>query len=418
MQVLKEAGKAASDAGEVSELVAGVIADVRARGDAAVRDLTRQFDEVELEALEVPRPTLRSAYDRVERRTVESLEFAAEQLRGFALRQLGCLRALECEPLPGVRLGHRLVPLRSAGAYVPAGRYPLPSTALHSVIPARVAGVAEVAACSPPAKSLGGIHPAVLVALDIAGVDRVFCMGGAQAVAAFTFGTDSVPAVDIVVGPGNRFVTEAKRQVAGRVGIDLLAGPSEVLIIADASADARCVAVDLLANCEHDPRAVSWLVTTSADLASAVATAIPAECATLGTGDLALQSWVDNGRIVLVDSVEEAVAVSESFAPEHLELMTARDDEVVPKLSNYGSLFVGRHAPVAFGDYVSGTNHTLPTMHSARFLNGLWAGTFIKTRSVQTLTAEGAGRLAAHCAHLAGVEGLLAHRRSAELRMG
>ncbi len=417
MHIVKETGKTGAGAVAVTELVASLIADVRAGGDAAVLALTRKFDGVELESLKVPPQALKDAYDRVERQTVESLEFAAEQLRSFASRQLTCFRALECETLPGVTLGHRLIPVRSVGAYVPAGRYPLPSTALHAVIPARVAGVGHVAACSPPSQGFDGIHPAVLVGLDIAGVDEVFCMGGAQAIAAFACGTESVPAVDLIVGPGNTFVTEAKRQVSGRVGIDMLAGPSEVLIIADGSADPRCVAVDLLATCEHDPSSIAWLVTTSQGLAQAVLDAIPLECRTLGTGELALRTWIDNGRIILVDSLEEAVAVSEDFAPEHLQVMTERDDAVVAQLSNYGSLFVGFYAPVAYGDYVSGTNHTLPTMHSAKFMNGLWVGTFLKTLSIQTLTAEGSTRLAAHCAHLAGVEGLLAHQRSAELRM-
>ena len=417
MHIVKEVGKTGADVVEVTELVASLIADVRAGGDAAVLALTRKFDGVELESLEVPPQALRDAYDRVERQTVESLEFAAEQLRGFASRQLSCFRTLECETLPGITLGHRLVPIGSVGAYVPAGRYPLPSTALHSVIPARVAGVGHVAACSPPSKGCDGVHPAVLVGLDIAGVDQVFCMGGAQAIAAFAYGTESVPTVDLIVGPGNKFVTEAKRQVCGRVGIDMLAGPSEVLIIADNSADPRCVAVDLLAACEHDPSSIAWLVTTSQGLAQTVLEVIPLECTTLGTCELALQTWTDNGRIILVDSLEEAVAVSEDFAPEHLQVMTARDEEVVEQLSNYGSLFVGRYAPAAYGDYVSGTNHTLPTMHSAKFMNGLWVGTFLKTLSIQTLSAQGSAQLATHCAHLAGVEGLLAHQRSAQLRM-
>jgi histidinol dehydrogenase/sulfopropanediol 3-dehydrogenase len=256
------------------------------------------------------------------------------------------------------------------------------------------------------------------VALDIAGVDKVFCMGGAQAIAAFAWGTGSVPAVDLIVGPGNKYVTEAKRQVTGQVGIDMLAGPSEVLIIADDSADVRAVAVDLLAKCEHDPNSIAILVTTSERLARAVISAIPEECATLGTGEFARQTWEDRGRVVVVDSIEEAATFSDAFAPEHLQVMTRNDDEVLPLLHNYGSLFVGRDAPVAFGDYVSGTNHTLPTMHSARFMNGLWVGTFLKVLSIQRISPEGAATLAPHCAHLAGVEGLLAHQRSAELRMG
>jgi sulfopropanediol 3-dehydrogenase len=417
MQIMKEAGRLEADAADVAETVAALLSDVRRRGDDAVLELTKRFDGVELESLEVPAAALKAAYDSVERKTVESLEFAAEQLRGFASRQLSCIRALEIETLPGVTLGHRLTAIRLVGAYVPAGRYPLPSTALHSVIPAKVAGVGSIAACSPPSRGHAGIHPAVLVALDIAGVDRVFSMGGAQAIAAFAFGTESVPAVNLVVGPGNRYVTEAKRQVSGSVGIDMLAGPSEVLIIADGSANPRWVAVDLLAKCEHDPNSISWLVTTSADLARAVLEAIPGECETLGTGELALQTWIDNGRIVVVDSLDEAVAVSEEFAPEHLQVMAENDEQVVSQLSNYGSLFVGAYAPVAFGDYVSGTNHTLPTMHNAKFMNGLWVGTFLKTLSIQRLTGEGSRQLARHCAHLAGVEGLLAHERSAELRM-
>lgn len=417
MNVLKEAAKTDSDAVEVAHLVADLIADVHNRGDTAVLELTKRFDGVDLEALEVPHRALKHAYDRVEPATIESLEFAAEQLRGFAARQLDCLKPLRCETLPGVTLGHRLIPVKSVGAYVPAGRYPLPSTALHSVVPAKVAGVEHVAACSPASKGHDGIHPAVLVALDIAGADRIFCMGGAQAIAAFAYGTESVPPVQLLVGPGNKFVTEAKRQVSGRVRIDLLAGPSEVLIIADDSADPRWVAVDLLAKCEHDPSSIAWLVTTSPELGRRVLDAVPEECETLGTGQLALQTWQNNGRVILVDTLEEAAAVSDDFAPEHLQLMTARDDELVDLLSNYGSLFVGPYAPVAFGDYVSGTNHTLPTMHSAKFMNGLWVGTFLKTLSIQELTADGATHLAGHCAHLASVEGLLAHQRSAQLRM-
>jgi histidinol dehydrogenase/sulfopropanediol 3-dehydrogenase len=417
MKVLKEAAKSGGGTSDVSDLVASIVAKVRTGGDAALLELTEKYDGVALEALEVPRKVLRAAYDRVAAETVATLEFAAGQLRAFAERQRDCFSPLRYEALPGITLGHRLVPVKSVGAYVPAGRYPLPSTALHSVIPAKVAGVDHVAACSPPSKGFDGVHPAVLVALDIAGADRVFCMGGAQAVAAFAFGTESVPRVDMVVGPGNKFVTEAKRQMSGRVGIDLLAGPSEVLIIADESADPRWVAVDLLAKCEHDPDSISWLVTTSADLAREVMDTVPIECETLGTGAMALQTWKDNGRVMLVESMEEAAAISEDFAPEHLQVMTKNDDAVVELLSNYGSLFVGAYAPVAYGDYVSGTNHTLPTMHSAKFMNGLWVGTFLKTLSIQKLTAEGSDHLAKHCAHFGGVEGLLAHQRSAELRM-
>ena len=354
MKVLKEAAKAAANAGDVTDLVTRLIAQVRAGGDASVLELTEKFDGVALEALEVPRKALKDAYDRVGAETVESLGFAAEQLRAFAAKQLDCFSPLRVETLPGITLGHRLVPVRSVGAYVPAGRYPLPSTALHSVIPAKVAGVAHVAACSPPSRGYGGVHPAVLVALDIAGVDRVFCMGGAQAIAAYAFGTESVPAVDMVVGPGNKYVTEAKRQVSGRVGIDLLAGPSEVLIIADDSADPRWVAVDLLAGANTIPTPSPAWSRPAPPWRRPCSTPFPSSATTLGTGEMALRTWEDNGRIVVVDSVEEAVAVSEDFAPEHLQVMTRDDDTVVEMLTDYGSLFVGPYA-VAYGDYVSGT---------------------------------------------------------------
>jgi histidinol dehydrogenase/sulfopropanediol 3-dehydrogenase len=252
--------------------------------------------------------------------------------------------------------------------------------------------------------------------MDMAGVDEAYSMGGAQAIAAYAYGTGSVPRVDIVVGPGNKFVAEAKRQVVGAVGIDMLAGPSETLIIADDTASARLVAVDLLSQCEHDPDANAILVTTSRVLSERVEESIREELETLGTAVLAGQTWENNGQIILAGSLHEAIEISDRFAPEHLQLMTACDDELVAGLHNYGSLFIGRYDPVAFGDYVSGPNHTLPTLTTARFSNGIWVGTFIKISTFERVTPEGAANLAPYCSHLAGVEGLLAHQRSADLR--
>ena len=257
--------------------------------------------------LRVPREAFKKAYGLVDPETISSLEFAADQIRYFAQQQLQCLKPLECQHIPGVTLGHRLIPIQSCGAYVPAGRYPLPSTALMSTIPAKVAGVERVAACSPPSREYGTIHPAVLVAMDMAGVDEAYCMGGAQAIAAYTYGTQSVPRVDIIVGPGNRFVTEAKRQVGGAVGIDMLAGPSEALIVADDTAPAQLVAVDLLSQCEHDPNSLAILVTTSHRLAGEVQKVIQEELKTLGTAALAGQTWEDNGQVILADSLDEAI---------------------------------------------------------------------------------------------------------------
>lgn len=402
----------------IREDVAKIIEDVRCRGDQALLEYTGCYDGVAVGDLRVSPEEIKEAYSQVDEKTVEYLQLAASRIKTFAEKQAGCLLPMEYESSPGVVLGHRLIPVSSCGAYVPGGRYPLPSSALMSVIPAKVAGVKRVAACSPPSKAYSGIHPAVLVAMDIAGADEVYSMGGAQAVAAYACGTARVPRVDMIVGPGNVYVTEAKRQVSGIVGIDILAGPSEVLIIADEHADPATVACDLLAQCEHDPTARGILVTTSSKLAGQVLESIYIEGSSLETGKAALKAWEENGQVILVDSLTEAAVVSDQFAPEHLELQTVKNDELINKLHNYGSLFIGGNAPVAFGDYISGTNHILPTMSCSRFSSGVWAGMFIKVASYQKLTAEGAAGLVDACSHLAGVEGLKAHQRSADRRRG
>jgi histidinol dehydrogenase/sulfopropanediol 3-dehydrogenase len=417
MEVIKgRYGTAAGPVQEVEQTVKNILRMVKEKGDSAIAELTLRYDGVELKQLKVPKEAVVEAYSVVPRSTVEALRFAAEQVRFFAQQQLSCLKELECSNVAGVVLGHRLVPVDSCGAYVPGGRYPLPSSALMSIIPAKVAGVRRVAACSPPSKEHGGIHPAVLVAMDIAGADEIYCMGGAQAIAAFAYGTSTVAKVDIIVGPGNVYVTEAKRQVIGRVGIDLLAGPSEALIIADETAPPRFVAVDLLARCEHDPSSRAILLTTSRELAENVMQLVEEELASLPTRALAASTWEANGQVILVDSLEEAVQLADEVAPEHLQLMTSRNDELFRKVRNYGGLFMGSYAPVAFGDYCSGTNHILPTMGCARFANGLWVGTFIKVCTYQKVTAEGAAVLSPVCSRLAATEGLAAHQRAAELR--
>jgi len=402
----------------IREEVAKILYDVRCRGDQALLELTGRYDGVAVSSLKVAPEEIQQAYRQVEGQTIEYLQLAASRIKAFAEKQLACLLPLEYESSPGVVLGHRLIPISSCGAYIPGGRYPLPSSALMSIIPAKAAGVERVAACSPPSKAYSGIPPAVVVAMDIAGADEIYTMGGAQAVAAYACGTASIPMVDMIVGPGNVYVTEAKRQVSGSVGIDILAGPSEVLIIADEHARPAVVACDLLAQCEHDPSARSILVTTSRTLAGKVQESIYNEGASLETGKLALGAWEDNGQVILVDSLAEAAALSDQFAPEHLELQTVKNDELISLLHNYGSLFIGENAPVAFGDYISGTNHILPTMGGSRFSSGVWAGMFIKVASYQKLTAAGAAGLAGACSHLAGLEGLKAHQRAADLRRG
>ncbi|MDR2523222.1 MAG: histidinol dehydrogenase [Synergistaceae bacterium] len=401
---------------QVEQTVREIIENVREGGDKAVLDYTEKFDAFKPPKLKVAPEAVRMAYSAVEPKTVENLQFAASRIQDFARRQRETVKELRCEISAGVTLGHRLIPVGSCGCYVPAGRYPLPSSALMSIIPAKTAGVGRIAAASPASKGFDGIHPAVLVAMDMAGADEIYCMGGAQAIAAFAYGTPSIPPVDLIAGPGNRYVTEAKRQVSGAVGIDMLAGPSEVVIIADESADPVWIAADALSCCEHDPNSWAVLLLRSEKLARDVAREIEEALKSLETAELAGKAWSDNGRIIIVDSLDEAVRLSDETAPEHLQVMTENSSEVAAKLRNFGSLFVGCWAPVPFGDYVSGSNHILPTAGCARFSNGVNVHTFLKISTFQEITPEGSKFLSPRCAYLAGVEGLHGHRRSAELR--
>ncbi|GAB6392060.1 MAG: histidinol dehydrogenase [Treponematales bacterium] len=405
--------------GELVRAVAGIIDAVRERGEAAVLEFSRRFDGAAPDTVKVESAAIKQAYAQVDGGTVERIRFAAARVRAFALRQKDCLLPLSYTDIPGVELGHRLAPVESCGCYVPGGRYPLPSSALMSVTAAKAAGVSRVAACSPPSREHGGIHPAVLVALDTAGADEVFCMGGAQAIAAFAFGAGPVRKVDLIAGPGNRFVTEAKRQVSGEVGIDSLAGPSEALVLADETANPLYVALDLLAQAEHDADARPLLVTTSAGLAEQTLAEIAQLLAGLPTGETARQSWETNGAVYLAGSLDDAVALANDIAPEHLEVQVkpAAEREVAGRLRHYGSLFVGHYAPVALGDFVTGPNHILPTMAAARFSSGLWVGTFIRNQFQQFISEEGCRALAAPAMGLAETEGLAAHRESIRRRL-
>ena len=418
MIVFKEAEKSISNKEKdtVESTVREIISNVQSNGDKALKEYTEKFDKHSLERFTVTKEEMKAAYSQVAPETIEHLNFSAKRIKDFAEHQRNCIKELNYEISPGVTLGHRIIPIESCGCYVPAGRHPLPSSALMSIIPAKVAGVKRIAACSPISGNFNGIHPAVLVAMDIAGVDEIYCMGGAQAIAAYAYGTESIKPVDIIVGPGNKFVTEAKRQVSGVVGIDMLAGPSEVAIIADESANPRWVAADSLARCEHDPNSWTIVVTTSKKLAEDVLSNIDEVAKTLKTAELAMQSWHNNSKIIIADSMQEAIDITNDIAPEHLQVMTKDSEEVAKKLHNFGSLFVGYYAPVPFGDYVSGTNHILPTMRCSRFSNGVFVGTFLKISSVQTITKDGAQVLSPHCAYLAGIEGLFGHQYSAELR--
>lgn len=398
--------------------MADIIDAVKKDGDKALLGYAEKFDHIKMETVKISKAEVEAAYKKLDEETLRAIRFAASQIRFFAEKQRACLQDLEIPgKVPGLMLGHRMVPVECCGCYVPAGRHPLPSSALMGVITAKVAGVKHVVACSPAFHGVGSIHPAVLAAMDIAGADEIFCIGGAQAIAALAYGTESVPKVDLIVGPGNRFVTEAKRQVLGDVGIDSLAGPSEVLVLADKTAKPRFVAIDLLAQAEHDPNAKPMLVATDRALIDKVLQELKALLPTLSTKDVAEKSWADNGYIYLADDIEEVIAISNEIAPEHLEVQVENAAEVSKKLLHYGSMFIGDYAPVAFGDFVSGPNHTLPTMHTARYSNGVWVGTFLKAPFHQSITQEACEFMAPACMKCAEIEGLDAHRLSVAMRL-
>lgn len=403
---------AASDEASVAALVSEIIENVRRRGDAAVRDYSAKFDKAELEQFEVTAAERNAALVALEPQTRKDTEFAIANVRKFAEAQLATILPLEIETLPGVHLGHRVIPLERVGCYVPGGRYPLLSAPIMTIVPAKVAGVGEVIACLPP-----NAHKAMIAGCHLSGADRIFRIGGAQAIAAMAFGTESVPAVNKVVGPGNAFVNEAKRQVFGPVGIDQLAGPSEIFILADHTGDAEMIATDLLAQAEHDVRTRVGLITTDANLANATLGEVERQLKTLSTANVAGQSWRDNGEIALCDSEAAMIAYSDFIAAEHLQVHTADAKGMAKKLRNYGSLFIGELSSVVYSDKCSGTNHTLPTMAAARYTGGLWVGAFVKVATHQWLDERGVAAVAPPAARQSASEGLEGHRRAAQLRL-
>ncbi len=408
------------DRSRLMATVGDIIADVRMNGDAALMEYNRRFDGCERTALRISEQEIRDAYDKVSAQEIEDIKKAAANIENFAKAQRATVGALEdFSPSPGIVLGHRVIPVGSCCCYVPGGGYPLYSTALMLGIPAKVAGVERVTACSPVIKGTDCIHPKTLVAMDVAGVDEIYAVGGAQAIAAFSYGTDQIQPVDMIVGPGNSFVTEAKRQCYGKVGIDFVAGPSEVLIIADGNADPEVLAADILAQSEHDKEAKGILVTTDEKLGAAVIDAVEAQLSTLETEPIARSSWNDFGEILIADSLDEAVEYANAYAPEHLEINVAEADadRVVSGLKNYGSLFIGGNTAEVFGDYASGPNHTLPTLGAARYTGGVWVGTFLKICTYQSMSRDAMMGIAPLVSNLARGEGLIGHARAAEIRM-
>jgi histidinol dehydrogenase len=393
-----------------------IVEDVRRRGDEAVREYCLKYDGVRLETFRIPEEKIRSAVKEIGTDLLESLSKAAASIQRFAQYQRSVFMDFEVELEPGVMTGQRIIPLERAGVYVPGGRYPLFSSLLMGVVPARTAGVEQVVVCSPPLAD-GGLHPALLAAAQISGATEIYAVGGAHAIAALAYGTRSIPPVDKIVGPGNRYVTAAKQIVSGRVGIDLIAGPSEVMIIADEDAVPAYVASDLLAQAEHDPDAIAMLVTTSQDLADRVEVEIACQLEDLGTSDTAQRALSANGLIVLVDRLEEAVEFANRKAPEHLQLCVKQAEIWKPRLRNYGSLFIGPLSAVTLGDYSSGLNHILPTDSSARFTGGLGVKDFLKVQTVLEVDRRGLGNIGPTAVRLARAEGLEAHARAVTLRL-
>ena len=409
-----------ADRTALRETVGGIIDNVIHNGDNALIEYNSRFDNCERKTLRISREEIEEAYRQVSSEDLEDIRKAAANIRAFAEAQKGTLGELrDFSPSEGIMLGHRVIPVDSCCCYVPGGGYPLYSTALMLGIPAKTAGVRRVTACSPVIKGTDTIHPKTLVAMDIAGIDEIYAVGGAQAIAAFSYGTDQIEPVNMIVGPGNSFVTEAKRQCYGKVGIDFVAGPSEVLVIADGHADPEVVAADLLAQSEHDREAKGLVVTTDEALGKAIIDAVEKQLPTLDTEEIARSSWNDFGEIIIADSLEEAVDYANEYAPEHLEVNVeeSRTDSVVNTLRNYGSLFIGGNTAEVFGDYASGTNHTLPTLGAARYTGGVWVGTFLKTCTYQRMSSTAMMGIAPLVSNLARGEGLIGHARAAEIRM-
>jgi histidinol dehydrogenase len=393
-----------------------ILEEVKQNGDTAIMAYTLKFDGVSLENFKIEKHTFKEAYNRMDSDTIKALENAAKRIRIFAEKQLKQLQDFEFEIAPGVRTGQRVIPLERVGVYVPGGNFPLVSSLLMGVVPARAAGVTEIAVCTPPNPE-GNIHPAVLAAAYITGVDEFYTIGGVQAIGALAYGSESIKAVNKIVGPGNKYVTAAKKEVYGDVGIDFIAGPSEVLIIADESAEPAWIAADLLAQAEHDVMAVPLLVTPSKELALQVNEEIHRQLSQLDTREIARQSLEKNGGIIIVETIDQAVEFSNQKSPEHLELHMKNPEPYIPKLRNYGTLFIGNYAAEVLGDYSSGLNHTLPTGRAARYTGGLSVRDFVKIQTTLRTNQEGTSQIGEDALKIAQVEGLSAHANAVDLRM-
>lgn len=400
---------------QVRQSVEAILEDISERGDTAVRELSAKFDKWEPESFRLRPDEIASLMNGLPNQVIDDIKFAQAQIRRFAEAQKSALVDIEIETLPGIRLGHKNIPVASVGCYVPGGRYPMVASAHMSVLTAKVAGVRRVAACTPP---LNGIPPAATVAaMSLAGADEIYLLGGIQAVAAMGLGTQTIASVDMLVGPGNAFVAEAKRQLFGRVGIDLLAGPTETLIIADSTADAEMCATDLLGQAEHGPTSPAILLTTSEKIANEIQAEIERQLAVLPTAEIAGAAWRDYGQVILCDTDEELLSEADRIASEHVQVLTREPRWFLERMTNYGALFLGKETNVAYGDKVIGTNHTLPTKRAARYTGGLWVGKFLKTVTYQQVSPEATAMIGEYCSRLCAIENFAGHKEQADLRV-
>ena len=400
---------------KVRKTVESILDDIKVRGDAALKDYSEKFDNWRPGEFRLSREEIDACYGQVTKKNIEDIKFAQSQVRGFAEIQKATLVDVEQETLPGVTLGHKNIPVNSVGCYVPGGKYPMVASAHMSVVTAKVAGVKRIIACAPPYN--GKPSPAIVVAQDMAGADEIYCLGGVQAMGAMALGTEKISPVDMLVGPGNAYVAEAKRQLFGRVGIDLLAGPTETLIIADDTVDGELCATDLLGQAEHGPTSPAVLLTNSEALALETMKEVDRQLKILPTGEVAGQAWDVYGQVIVCDSYEEMLGEAERIASEHVQVMTKDPDYFLDNMTNYGALFLGPETNVSYGDKVIGTNHTLPTKGAGRYTGGLWVGKFIKTHTYQRITEAASVEVGQYCSRLCELEGFAGHKEQADIRL-
>lgn len=404
------------DDAKVSEIVRSTIQDIEENGDKAIRNLSEKFDKWSPESFRLSDEQIKEICDSIPEQTVKDIEFAQNNIRKFAEIQLASLNDVEEEVMPGVILGHKNIPVNSVGCYVPGGRYPMVASAHMSVLTAKVAGVKRVIACTPPIN--GEIPAATVYAMHKAGADEIYILGGIQAMAGMAIGTETIEPVDMIVGPGNAFVAETKRQLFGRVGIDLFAGPTETLVVADETSEPEMIATDILGQGEHGPTSPGALITTSREIAEETVKEIERQLETLPTAEIARVSWEDYGQIILVEDINEAVIEADRLAFEHVEILTKDPDYFLENMTNYGCLFLGPETNVAYGDKVIGTNHTLPTKGAARYTGGLWVGKFLKTVTYQKITSkEQSAMIGEYAARLCQLENFAGHAEQALLRV-